>query len=156
LDWSQQSTPFLQDFETAQNKPVNMKTNHWIDPLEVQTAIKRKFRTIRNFCDASGIKYHVMTNAITGRLSSPRSQDVLNKAKQQIAECELLPCVWCIDNEQREFVKNAVKTRFGTLQNFCKIHPEFTLTFVHNVIAGKRKRVDDRVLALIDILNQTT
>lgn len=133
-----------------------MTPNQWVDPLEVQTAIKRKFRTIRNFCESSGIKYHVMTNAITGRLSSPRSQDVLNKAKQQIAECELLPCVWCIDNEQRSFVKNAVKNRFGTLQNFCKRHPEFTLTFVHNVIAGKRKRVDDRVLALIDVLNQTT
>lgn len=133
-----------------------MTPNQWVDPLDVQTAIKRKFRTIRNFCESSGIKYHVMTNAITGRLSSPRSQDVLNKAKQQIAECELLPCVWCIDQDQREFVKNAVKNRFGTLQNFCKSHPEFTLTFVHNVIAGKRKRVDDRVLALIDVLNQTT
>lgn len=133
-----------------------MTPNQWVDPLDVQTAIKRKFRTIRNFCESSGIKYHVMTNAITGRLSSPRSQDVLNKAKQQIAECELLPCVWCIDQDQREFVKKAVKNRFGTLQNFCKNHPEFTLTFVHNVIAGKRKRVDDRVLALIDVLNQTT
>lgn len=132
---------------------ATMTPNQWVDPLEVQTAIKRKFRTIRNFCESSGIKYHVMTNAITGRLSSPRSQDVLNTAKRQIAECELLPCVWCIDTDQREFVKNAVKNRFGTLQNFCKNHPEFTLTFVHNVIAGKRKRVDDRVLALIETLN---
>lgn len=133
-----------------------MTPNTWVDPLDVQNAIKRKFRTIRNFCDSSGIKYHIMTNAITGRLSAPRSQDILNKAKNQIAECELLPCVWCIDNDQREFVKKMVKTRFGTLQNFCKIHPEFTVTFVHNVIAGKRKRVDDRMLALIDVLNQTT
>jgi hypothetical protein len=50
-------------------------------------------------------------------------------------------------------VKKGVKNKFGTLQNFCKNHPEFTLTFVHNVIAGKRKRVDDRVLALIDAIN---
>jgi hypothetical protein len=132
-----------------------MKTmieNQFVDPLDVSTAIKRKFKTIRNFCQASGIKYHVMTSAINGRMSTPRSQSILNQAKQTIHETELMPCVWCIDTDQRIFVEKAVKTRFGTLQNFCRQNPEFSLTFVHNVIAGKRKRVDDRVLALIDTL----
>jgi hypothetical protein len=94
-----------------------------------------------------------MTSAINGRMSTPRSQSILNQAKQTIHQTELAPCIWCIDNDQRIFVEKAVKTRFGTLQNFCRENPEFSLTFVHNVIAGKRKRVDDRVLALIDKLN---
>lgn len=128
-------------------------TTGLIDPIDIQNGIKRKFGTIRNFCESSGVKYHVITNAMTGRLPGQRSQRVLELAKQQIAECELLPCVWCIDQDQREFVKKGVKNKFGTLQNFCKNHPEFTLTFVHNVIVGKRKRVDDRVLALIDAIN---
>lgn len=128
-------------------------TTGLIDPIDIQNGIKRKFGTIRNFCESSGVKYHVITNAMTGRLPGQRSQRVLELAKQQIAEFELLPCVWCIDQDQREFVKKGVKNKFGTLQNFCKNHPEFTLTFVHNVIAGKRKRVDDRVLALIDAIN---
>lgn len=128
--------------------------NLWIDPLDLSLTIKRKFKTIRNFCHASGIKYHHMTGAITGRLSSPKSQEILNHANGLIVDTELLPCIWCIDEHQRKFVENAVKTRFGTLQNFCREHPEFTMTFVHNVIAGKRKRVDNRVLALIDTLEQ--
>ena len=133
-----------------------MKTkieNQFVDPLDVSTAIKRKFKTIRNFCQASGIKYHVMTSAINGRMSTPRSQSILNHAKQSIHETELAPCIWCIDNDQRMFVEKALKSQFGTLQNFCRQNPEFSLTFVHNVIAGKRKRVDDRVLALIETLN---
>jgi hypothetical protein len=132
-----------------------MKTmieNQFVDPLDVSTAIKRKFKTIRNFCQASGIKYHVMTSAINGRMSTPRSQSILNQAKQTIHETELAPCIWCIDNDQRIFVEKALKSQFGTLQNFCRQNPQFSLTFVHNVIAGKRKRVDDRVLALIDTL----
>jgi hypothetical protein len=132
-----------------------MKTmieNQFVDPLDVSTAIKRKFKTIRNFCQASGIKYHVMTSAINGRMSTPRSQSILNQAKQTIHETELMPCVWCIDTDQRIFVEKALKSQFGTLQNFCRQNPQFSLTFVHNVIAGKRKRVDDRVLALIDTL----
>jgi hypothetical protein len=132
-----------------------MKTmieNQFVDPLDVSTAIKRKFKTIRNFCQASGIKYHVMTSAINGRMSTPRSQSILNQAKQTIHETELAPCIWCIDTDQRIFVEKALKSQFGTLQNFCRQNPQFSLTFVHNVIAGKRKRVDDRVLALIDTL----
>lgn len=128
-------------------------TTGLIDPMDIQNGIKRKFGTIRNFCESSGVKYHVITNAMTGRLPGQRSQKVLELAKQQINDFDLMPCVWCIDQEQREFVKKGVKNKFGTLQNFCKNHPEFTLTFVHNVIAGKRKRVDDRVLALIDAIN---
>jgi hypothetical protein len=128
-------------------------TTGLIDPMDIQNGIKRKFGTIRNFCESSGVKYHVITNAMTGRLPGQRSQRVLELAKQQINDFDLMPCVWCIDQDQREFVKKGVKNKFGTLQNFCKNHPEFTLTFVHNVIAGKRKRVDDRVLALIDAIN---
>lgn len=128
-------------------------TTGLIDPMDIQNGIKRKFGTIRNFCESSGVKYHVITNAMTGRLPGQRSQKVLELAKQQINDFDLMPCVWCIDQDQREFVKKGVKNKFGTLQNFCKNHPEFTLTFVHNVIAGKRKRVDDRVLALIDAIN---
>lgn len=128
-------------------------TTGLIDPIDIQNGIKRKFGTIRNFCESSGVKYHVITNAMTGRLPGQRSQRVLELAKQQINDFDLMPCVWCIDQDQREFVKKGVKNKFGTLQNFCKNHPEFTLTFVHNVIAGKRKRVDDRVLALIDAIN---
>jgi hypothetical protein len=130
-----------------------MIENQFVDPLDVSTAIKRKFKTIRNFCQASGIKYHVMTSAINGRMSTPRSQSILNQAKQTIHETELAPCIWCIDTDQRIFVEKALKSQFGTLQNFCRQNPQFSLTFVHNVIAGKRKRVDDRVLALIDKLN---
>jgi len=129
-----------------------MIENQFVDPLDVSTAIKRKFKTIRNFCHASGIKYHVMTSAINGRMSTPRSQSILNQAKQTIHETELMPCVWCIDKDQRIFVERSLKSQFGTLQNFCRQNPQFSLTFVHNVIAGKRKRVDDRVLALIDTL----
>lgn len=134
-----------------------MKTkieNQFIDPLDLSTDIKRKFKTIRNFCQATGIKYHVMTSAINGRMSTPRSQSILNQAKQSIHETELAPCIWCIDNEQRIFVEKVLKSQFGTLQNFCRQNPQFSLTFVHNVIAGKRKRVDDRVLALIDTLKK--
>jgi hypothetical protein len=130
-----------------------MIENQFVDPLDVSTAIKRKFKTIRNFCQASGIKYHVMTSAINGRMSTPRSQSILNQAKQTIHETELAPCIWCIDTDQRIFVEKALKSQFGTLKNFCRQNPQFSLTFVHNVIAGKRKRVDDRVLALIDKLN---
>jgi hypothetical protein len=140
---------------TENQNTTDMKTkiqNQYVDPLDVSTAIKRKFKTIRNFCHASGIKYHVMTSAINGRMSTPRSQSILNQAKQSIHETDLAPCIWCIDDDQRKFVENAVKTRFATLQNFCRQNPQFSLTFVHNVIAGKRKRVDDRVLALIDTL----
>jgi len=128
-------------------------TTGLIDPMDIQSGIKRKFGTIRNFCDSSGVKYHVITNAMTGRLSGQRSQRVLELAKQQINDFDLMPCVWCIDDNQRDFVKKGVKNKFGTLQKFCEKYPEFTMTFVHNVIAGKRKRVDDRVLALIDAIN---
>jgi hypothetical protein len=94
--------------------------------------------------------YWTATNALNGRLELDHMLDVLSDMERLIAAIPVPPCDECINTEDREFVRITLITRWKSIQKFVDNNPEFSMTFVHNVIAGKRKIRDNRFHQLIE------
>jgi hypothetical protein len=57
-----------------------------------------------------------------------------------------------INETQREFVRIQILKNFKNVRTFAKLYDQFTPVFIHNVISGKKKKLDKRVDSLLSIL----
>lgn len=120
---------------------------------EFQNAVYNKFGNVRAFCAQTGANYHTTTNLFNGRISERNIETVLEETKRLFEKTKAVKCVGCINNKERENVRIALATRWKTMKSFCQANPSFSATFVHNVIAGKRKGKDERYNGLLKALN---
>lgn len=116
----------------------------------IKANIKLKFGSIRQFCAVTRFNYWTATNALNGRLELDHTLDVLTDMECLIIASPVQPCEECINTQDREFVRITLITRWKSIQKFVDNNPEFSMTFVHNVIAGKRKIRDNRFHQLIE------
>jgi hypothetical protein len=112
--------------------------------FSTQYQIRENFGSIKNFCRITNFNYFTATNAINGRLSERKTEFILNQLNELIHSTPKPNCDECINDNEREIIRVHLLTRFKTTRNFVKQHPDFSGTFVHNVIAGKRKIRDGR------------
>lgn len=125
--------------QTTRNRIQRIKSN-----------VKSRFGSMRQFCVLARFNYWTATNALNGRMEPDRTLDVLSDIERLIVSTPAPPCSECINTQEREFVRVALITRWKSIQNFVNANPDFSITFVHNVIAGKRKTRDDRFNQLIE------
>lgn len=116
----------------------------------IKTNIKSRFGSIRQFCELARFNYWTATNAFNGRMENEHMLDVLTDIERLIVTTPVPPCAKCINTQDREFVRVALITRWKSIQKFVDNNPQFSMTFVHNVIAGKRKIRDERFNQLIE------
>jgi hypothetical protein len=116
----------------------------------IKSNIKSRFGSIRHFCVLARFNYWTATNAFNGRLSNDHMLDVLSDIERLIQTTPVPPCSECINTQEREFVRVALITRWKSIQKFVDNNPDFSMTFVHNVISGKRKIRDNRFNQLIE------
>ena len=112
--------------------------------FSTQYEIRENFGSIKNFCRITKFNYFTATNAINGRLSERKTEFILNQLNELIESTPKPNCDECINDNEREMIRVQLLTRFKTTRNFVAQHPDFSGTFVHNVIAGKRKIRDGR------------
>lgn len=118
----------------------------------IKTNIKSRFGSIRQFCALARFNYWTATNAFNGRMENDHMLDVLSDIERLIVTTPVPPCAECINTQDREFVRVALITRWKSIQKFVNANPKFSMTFVHNVIAGKRKIRDQRFNELIETM----
>jgi hypothetical protein len=112
--------------------------------FSTQFHIRENFGSIKNFCRITKFNYFTATNAINGRLSERKTEFILNQLNDLIQSTPKPNCDDCINDNEREIIRVQLLTKFKTTRNFVAQHPDFSGTFVHNVIAGKRKIRDGR------------
>jgi|APFre7841882793_1041355.scaffolds.fasta_scaffold00405_5 hypothetical protein len=115
--------------------------------------VKTKCGTVKRFCTLSGLNYYTVTNALNNRLCETKTSWILEQIELELGKLQPVQCLECINTKEREKVRIALVTRWKTMKSFCEAHPGFSQTFVHNVIAGKRKEKDGRYLNLCKALN---
>lgn len=112
--------------------------------FRIQFEIRENFGSLKNFCRIAKFNYFTATNAINFRLSERKTEYILNQLDELIKSTPKPNCDECINDNEREMIRVQLLTKFKTTRNFVKQHPDFSGTFVHNVIAGKRKIRDGR------------
>lgn len=128
------------------------KTIQW--RLSIRDLIIRKYGSIRSFCKLTDQNYFTITNALTGRLSDASCERIVAHCVDLIESTERPTCIECIDDDTRESIRISVLTKWRSMKRFCEKHPEFSITFVHNVIAGKRLNSDNRFRELLKATNR--
>jgi hypothetical protein len=115
----------------------------------IQFEIRDDFGSLKNFCRITKFNYYTAINAINGRLSERKTEFILNQLMDLMVSTPKPNCDECINDNEREMIRVQLLTKFKTVRNFVKHHPGFSGTFIHNVIAGKRKIRDDRFFSLL-------
>jgi hypothetical protein len=118
--------------------------------------IRNRFGSVRRFCSVMeknhvSINYNTLSNAFTGRLKTEKHLFYLNNV-------DLILSKWKVEDDslinetQREFVRIQILKNFKNVRTFSKLYDQFTPVFIHNVISGKKKKLDKRVDSLLSIL----
>jgi hypothetical protein len=133
----------------AMKKTVSVRSRQ----ERIKSHIKLKFGSIRQFCQVNQFNYWTATNALNMRLEIGHLLEVLTEIECLIIASPVQTCEECINTEDREYVRITLITKWKSIQKFVDNHSQFSMTFVHNVIAGKRKNRDKRFYELIAAIN---
>ncbi len=115
--------------------------------------IKTKFGTIKSFIDASGLNSNQMIAYINNRMSDQKKNEFENLIKSKIDQ--LAPGFvpqYLITDKEREKIRLFVVTHYRSIRSFTKVHPEFSLTFISNIITGRKKTKEKRWFKLIELI----
>lgn len=115
--------------------------------------IKEKFGTIKSFVTASGLNENQMIAYIHNRMSDHKKVEFERLIKSKIDEIApgFVPQNVINDND-REKVRLFVVTHYKSIRNFTKIHPEFSLTFISNIVTGRKKTKEKRWFKLLSLI----
>jgi len=120
---------------------------------KLKKAIKDKFGSVDQFCKLSGLSYWATINVLNGRISKDKTPDLIDQIKIKLNSVEASN-EKLIKDEEREFVRIMLISKFKSMKNFCEKNPKFSLTFVSNVINGRRKKRDQRFQNLLNRCNK--
>lgn len=117
--------------------------------------IKNKFGTIKSFVTASGLNQNQMISYINNRMSDHKKMEFERLIKTKIDEIGpgFVPQN-LINETEREMIRLFVVTNFRSIRNFSNIHPEFSLTFISNIITGRKKTKEKRWFRLLSLIEQ--
>lgn len=110
--------------------------------------IKSKFGSVRAFAKASGIKYFTLVNYFTGRMKEEQAAKFASELPA-IIEATNADSKGLIQDVERNQLRVELITKHKSVRNFCKANPDFSMTFVSNIIRGARKKKDARFNELI-------
>jgi len=119
---------------------------------ELKKAIKAKFGSVGRLADLSGFPYWSMINVLNERINPDKVPGLLSIIQEKFEQTKPDADKF-IKDEEREFVRIMLVSKFKSLKNFCEKNPKFSMTFVSNVINGRRKKRDQRFKNLLKRCN---
>ncbi len=119
---------------------------------ELKKAIKAKFGSVGRLSDLSGFPYWTMINVLNERIAPEKVPGLIAMIQEKFEETEPDADKF-IKPEEREFVRIMLISKFKSIKNFCEKNPKFSMTFVSNVINGRRKKRDQRFKNLLKRCN---
>jgi uncharacterized protein YeaC (DUF1315 family) len=119
-------------------------------------AIKTKFGTIGRFIHLAGLEKKPVMSWMAGRMSQTLVDDFTRVLDTAIKQIDPHPDPRKITQEQRDFIRLQILIHWKTISNFTQQHPEFSHTFISNVITGRRKTADQRLNDLVLVIQKQT
>lgn len=119
-------------------------------------AIKTKFGTISRFIQLSGLEKKPVMAWMAGRMSQTLVDDFTRVLDTAIKSVQTHPDPRKITREQRDFIRLQILIHWKTISNFTQQHPQFSHTFISNVITGRRKTADSRLNDLFLVIQKQT
>lgn len=119
----------------------------------IKYRIRKQHGTIREFCRVSGMPEKNVRHFLTGKMNH-ESSTIMNAAIIMVLrkfKGMKIQNPFMITENQRESIRQNIMVRHKSVRQFCQKHPRFTNVFVSNVITGRRKKIDKRVVELIKI-----
>lgn len=120
---------------------------------QIKTEIKQKFGTIAMFQNVAQINKNQMIAFLHDRMS-PSSRDQFERVIREKIDTlspGFVPTN-SINDQEREMIRQMVVVNYKSIRSFCKQHPEFTITFISNIITGRKKTKEKRWFSLISLL----
>jgi len=117
---------------------------------QIKTEIKQKFGTIAMFQNVAQINKNQMIAYLHDRMSaSTRDQfEHLIREKIDTLSPGFVPTNIVTDQE-REMIRQFIVINYKSIRSFCKSHPEYSVTFISNIITGRKKTKEKRWFMLL-------
>lgn len=114
--------------------------------------IRNKYGSIQQFARLSGIRYSTINNLFAYRLPPASEQKLLSEIKEKIQTVQADDLF--MTNEERLAIRGMIFTNYKSVRAFCADFPEFSMTFVSNVLNGIRTKKDTKYNAFVATLKQ--
>jgi hypothetical protein len=123
--------------------------------IDVKKRIKEKFGTIKHFAYSADIHYAELNKYFAQRMRPKLAEEFKKKIDELIVQTDVKHINNRILAEEREYIRAKILTNYKNVERFLVDNPEFTKSFISNVINGRKIRNDKRyrrLLATVQLL----
>ena len=120
------------------------------DRVKLKKRIREKFGSLSNFGIASSTSYQRVLRILNADKIKQKDYDEL-KEKYHVSEMADVLDVY-IAEEDREKIRVCIMTHCRSYAEFCRVNPEYDITYLSNIVNGKLSRVTDKYIKLIELL----
>jgi hypothetical protein len=117
----------------------------------LKDAIRKKYGSIVNFSKMTGIRYSVLTNFFAYRLIPSSEEKTLIAINDKLSNDVNLKKLYISDDERIE-VRKMIFGHYKNVKAFSTKYPQFSNTFIGNVLNGVRRIKDAKFLSLVNLL----
>lgn len=119
--------------------------------IHLKNKIKKKFGTIRRFCQTNGLNYTRVINILNERVKNPT---YLSDMKFLISNTNPKHRDDIIYAKDSERARTLLFLNWKSATSFCSKHKQFHPVFISHVLNGKKKRKDKRFNDLMKVLEK--
>jgi hypothetical protein len=128
--------------ETIVETTITLKN---YDSLKQQ--IRNKYGSIQEFARISGIRYTKINNLFAYRMPKASEDKLVEEIKSKIDSIDAAELF--MTNDERLAIRGMIFTNYKSVRAFCADFPEFSMTFVSNVLNGVRTKKDAKYNAFV-------
>jgi hypothetical protein len=128
--------------ETIVETTITLKN---YDSLKQQ--IRNKYGSIQEFARISGIRYTKINNLFAYRMPKASEDKLVEEIKSKINSIDAAELF--MTNDERLAIRGMIFTNYKSVRAFCADFPEFSMTFVSNVLNGVRTKKDAKYNAFV-------
>lgn len=114
--------------------------------------IRSKYGSIQDFARLSGIRYTKINNLFAYRMPKASEDKLLQEINSKMNEID--PTDLFMTNEERLAIRGMIFSNYKSVRAFCADFPEFSMTFVSNVLNGVRTKKDAKYNAFVTTLKK--
>lgn len=112
--------------------------------------IKAKFKTLKHFAHSAELEYSTLNKFFGRKLGAVNMDETRNQIARLMTETEVKPILHQIQPDEREFIRRKIMLSYKSVNQFLTDNPQFSKSFMSNIINGKRKNKDMRYRTLKD------
>lgn len=112
--------------------------------IETKRKIKEKFGTLLHFGNSVGLPYAELNKFFAKRMRITEADVFMRQINELMETKEPIKHPNQIQQEDREYIRAKILINYKNVERFLVDNPEFTKSFISNVINGRKIRSDKR------------